>query len=260
MAMAADLQPADLSESHRHDQQLMIPTVMSNAADVRTHIARKIEAANGDIAKPLRNVDPKTGEVIIYSSMEDLVKWLPQCNSEDLLCWSQLPIFRIALYTDRATWDARQTAYVYQVFPEGEDLASALCWWRKRMSQAGRGFAVFEAGFDTTGPIFRTEPPYLCVDATTGECVADGKEQIEEKRALHMKRREMGLKWEKKGMSADMMAKIEAAELLVRDKKRTGHQYMMKGGWITKRQLAPSSLEKYNTLQKKYGAGRLSGE
>jgi len=163
----------------------LVPSVTANAYQVRAHMARKIEEANGDVKQPLRNVDPKTGEVVIFSSMEDLAKWLPECKSEDLLSWSQLPIFRVALYTDKSSWVAKQTAYVYQVFPEGLDLAAALAWWRKRMSQAGRGFAVFEAGFDNTGPIFKTEPPYLCVDGVTGECIADAKEEIAEATAAH---------------------------------------------------------------------------
>jgi len=233
----------------------IIPSVTSNAYHVRAHMARKIEEANGDVKKPLRNLDKNTGEIVIFSSMEDLVKWLPACSSEDLLAWSQLPIFRVALYTDRASWAAKQTAYVYQVFPEGEDLAAALAWWRKRMSQAGRGFAVFEAGFDNTGPIFKTEPPYLCVDGVTGECIADGKEEIATKKDLHMKRRNMATKWQKKGTSAELMAKIEQAELLVREKKRQGQQFMLKGGWVSKQQIDPEALQKYNSLQKKYSCG-----
>lgn len=235
------------------DPTTLAPSVTSNAYHVRAHLARKIEETNGDVKKPLRSVDPKTGELVIYSSMEDLTKWLPECESEKLLCWSQLPIFRVALYTDKSSWLVKQSAYVYQVFPEGEDLAAALAWWRKRMSQAGRGFAVFEAGFDSTGPIFKTEPPYLCVDGTTGECIADGKEEIARKRELHMKRRQMGDKWQKKGMSAEAMQKIEQAELLRLEKKRQGQQFMLKGGWVSKQQIAPDALQKYNSLQKKYG-------
>jgi len=224
--------------------------VMSAATAVRQHVAAVV--ANND-AVPLRTEDPETGALTIFASTDALLAWLPLMEYDRVTAWAKMPVFRVLLFPDRQHYESKATPYVDHVFPQGEDLAAAVVWWRKRVSQEGRGFAVFEGGFDTTGVVLKTDPPSVCVDATTGEVQADGHEEIESKRLLHEKRKNMDLKWTSKGVSDEMRAKIEAAEMLIREKKRQGKEYMLKGGWVVKGQAGDVRLAKHNEIQKKFG-------
>eukprot|EP00928_Gymnodinium_smaydae_P097712 TRINITY_DN8918_c0_g2_i1.p1 TRINITY_DN8918_c0_g2~~TRINITY_DN8918_c0_g2_i1.p1 ORF type:complete len:285 (+),score=61.74 TRINITY_DN8918_c0_g2_i1:126-857(+) len=239
--------------------------VVASAAQVREYHAAQQEAAanektagarnaNGD-GRPLRHVDPKTGALQVFSSMDTLLEWVPLMEYEKLTAWAKVPVFRVRLYTDRQSYQTGHVSYAEQVFPGGEDLASSICWWRRRMSQASRGFAVFEGGFDEDGPVYRTEPPVLWVDAVNGEVDGDDYEEIERKRIAHFKRKAMDQKWARKGLADDALAKIAAAEALIREKKRRGEAYLLKAGWVQRASLGvdpAAAVARHNDRQKKF--------
>merc|ERR1719456_1668725 len=186
--------------------------VQAPADQVRRHLALQ----EGDDAQPkreppMRTVDEQTGQLKILSSADALMKWLPKLSWDYLALWCMMPIFRVRLFGDREAFVEHDRCYVEHIFQEGEDLETAVLWWRKRVNQEKKGFAVFEGGFDASGPVLLTEAPRVWVDAATGESEADGSEEIERKRMLHNKRRQMNAKWEGKGMSEDMIRKIENA-------------------------------------------------
>lgn len=110
-------------------------------------------------------------------------------------------------------------------------------------------------GFDTSGPVKLTEAPRVVVDATTGEVEADSEEDIEKKRVLHNKRQNMNERWAGKGLSDEHIIKIQNAELRAAEKKRQGHEYMMKGGWVSKTAGGKDiDVAKHNERCKQFGA------
>lgn len=225
------------------------------ANEVRRHLASTAEDESVPKREPpMRTVDEQTGELKILSSADSLMKWLPMLGYEHVATWSTMPIFRVRLFSDRSAFE-HERAYVEHVFPEGEDLETAVIWWRKRISQENKGFAVFEGGFDTSGPVLLTDAPRVLVDAASGESEADSVDEIHRKRNLHNKRRQMADRWGAKGMSEDMLRKIENAEHLAKEKKRRGQEFMLKGGWVAKKEAAAGglNLSRHNELAKKFG-------
>jgi len=208
--------------------------VTGSAAQVRQHLAAQADKL---IEPPMRTTDAKTGQLKILSSAKRLMAWLPKMGWDHLSLWCTMPIFRVRLFADREAYVTHDRSYVEQVFPEGEDLETAVLWWRKRVNQENKGFAVFEGGYDSSGPLLLTDAPRVCVNAVTGECEADGADEVERKRLLHNKRRQMAEKWGSKGVSEDMLRKIENAEFLIKDKKRRGQEFMLKGGWVKSQQV-----------------------
>jgi len=230
--------------------------VQAPADQVRQYLAAALEDETLPKREPpMRTVDEQTGQLKILSSADSLMKWLPKLSWDYLALWCMMPIFRVRLFGDRAAYAEHDRAYVEHIFPEGEDLETAVLWWRKRVSQEKKGFAVFEGGFDTLGPVLLTDAPRVTVDAATGESQADGAEEIERKRTLHNKRRQMSEKWAKKGMSDDLLRKLENAEEIIKEKKRRGQEFMLKGGWVSKKETnaAGLDLKRHNELAKKYG-------
>merc|ERR1719498_180036 len=228
--------------------------VQAPADQVRRHLAVLSESTE-QREPPMRTVDPQTGQLKILTSADSLMKWLPKLSWDYLALWCTMPIFRVRLFGDRSAYVDHDRAYVEQVFPQGEDLETAVLWWRKRVNQENKGFAVFEAGFDTSDPLLLTDAPRVTVDAATGDCEADGSAEIERKRMLHVKRRQMSDKWCSKGLPEDMLRKIENAEHLIKEKKRRGQEFMLKGGWVKTNEVraAGVNLQRHNELAKKYG-------
>lgn len=242
----------DLAEG---ETTLQTINVQATADQVRRHLATTL--GDGELKRepPMRTVDEETGQLKILSSADMLMKWLPKLSWDYLAIWCTMPIFRVRLFGDRNAYVEHDRSYVEQVFPEGEDLETAVLWWRKRVNQEKKGFAVFEGGFDASGPLLLTDAPRVKVDAATGECEADGSEEIERKRTLHIKRRQMADKWGSKGVSDEMLRKIENAEHLIKEKKRRGQEFMLKGGWVKTKEVkaAGVNLTRHNELAKKFG-------
>jgi len=162
------------------------------------------------------------------------MQWVPNFGWDKLAHWCKMPIFRIRLFRNQEAFKlgGLERCYTEQVFPEGTDLVSALVWWRKRVREAGKGFAVFEAGFDTNGLVFLTDPPRCMVDAETDSVVADDIEELDRKRALHQKRSGMDKRWADKGVSTELRSKIELAEMGIQERRRRGEEYALRGGWV----------------------------
>lgn len=202
-------------------------SVCSAAAAVRQHCATN---PNDDLNnKPMRNVDKKTGALELYCSSDLLLKWVPKFDGGLCATWCRIPIFRVRLFRNKEAFDqgGLDRCYVESVFPEGEDVVTAVIWWRKRVREEGRGFAVFEGGFDTSGLVDLTEPPRCCIDAETGEVQADSADEVARKRERHNKRRGMDKRWAKKGVSEELRAKIELADAKVQERKRRGETVLM---------------------------------
>lgn len=237
-------------------------TISSSSVAVRQHCA-DLKAEDLD-NKPLRNVDPKTGALEIYSSTDALMRWVPKFGWDLLGHWCKMPIFRVRLFRSRLAFEQGgiDRGYTEQVFVEGEDLLAAVVWWRRRVREEGKGFAIFEGGFDTTGLIYLTDPPRCFIDAESGEVEADNAEELERKRALHVKRRDMESRWAKKGVPEELRQKIEHAEVSIQERKRRGDEYALRGGWIPSvpasaagADISQAALDvaKHNEYQKKYG-------
>jgi len=214
---------------------------------VETVVPASVEANN----KPTRYVDPETGTLQILASTDDLTKLVPQMDFGALAVWARMPIFRVKLYFSREKWQNGEQPYVDRVFSEGEDAHSAIQWWQKRLSRENKGFGVFEGGFDASGPVTLTEPPFIAIDAS-GEVEADSAEDIERKRLMYIKRKEVAQRWETKGVSPDLQSKIEAAELLAKERKQRGQTFMMKGGWVNPKD-CKFDLKRHNEIQKQFG-------
>lgn len=162
--------------------------------------------------------------------------------------WAHMPIFHVKVYSDHATYMLHDRAYAEQIFPDGEDLVSAIQWWRKRMSQAGKGCAVFEGGFDLAGRVHLTDAPILCIDAESGEAAGDTDSAISTKRGKHIKRQEMERMWREKGVSDDLRQKIRNAEAMIREKKRRGQEYMLQAGWVSPREVS-KDIVRHNEIR-----------
>mmetsp|Transcript_146742 Transcript_146742/g.470923 ORF Transcript_146742/g.470923 Transcript_146742/m.470923 type:complete len:236 (-) Transcript_146742:36-743(-) len=233
---------------------------MASAAAVRQHYAGK-EADTLD-HKPSRNVDKKTGALEIYASADDILQWLPKFDNGLCATWCRIPIFKVRMFRNREAFDqgGLDRCYVEQVFPEGEDLVTTVVWWRKRIREEGKGFAVFEGGFDLSGQIHLTEPPRCFVDAASGEVRADDDVEIERKRTLHGKRRGMDARWAKKGHSEELLSKISSAEARGNERKRRGEAFALRGGWVAAPRVSAAGagvltldVAKHNEYQKKFG-------
>lgn len=238
-------------------------SVSSSAEAVRQYCAGQQEEDQDH--KPSRNVDKQTGALQIFASTEVLLQWVPKFDGGLCATWSSVPIFRARLFRNREAYrqGGLERCYVEQTFPEGEDLVTAIIWWRKRVRECARGFAVFEGGFDTSGLVHLTEPPRCTVDAESGEVEADTEEEVERKLGLHNKRRGMDARWAKKGISAEVRAKIASAEGTAQERKRRGEEYALRGGWVPAHPVSAAGAEesaqqrldvaKHNEYQKQCG-------
>jgi hypothetical protein len=227
-------------------------TFTSPADEIRKHLA-EVQQLQLEENKPLRHVDPNTGALSLYASADTLQRYAPNLGWDVTAVWCKLPIFKCMCFLDRESFAApgRERPYAEHLFPDGEDLATALLYWRKRVNQEGKGFAVFEAGFDTSGLVYLTEAPRISVDAVTGEVDADSAEEIERKRTLHNKRKAMDARWAAKGLSEEARRKIEDAELLAADRRKNGEAYMMRCGWVSTDKPGVD-VTKHNNLQKRF--------
>lgn len=241
---------ADVVAVGTSEQNVVKPTFASSANDVRQYL----QALPGSKeSKPSRHVEEDTGNLVLLSSVDEVMQWLPGLTYDRAIHWARMPIFRVRLWHGADSFSRGDVSYVDQTFPEGEDLAYSLAWWRKRVGQASKGFAVFEGGFDTSGPVLLTDAPVLRVDAASGAAEADDAEEIDRKRALHRKRQSMGEKWALKGLTENARLKIEAAERLGREKRQKGHDYMLRGGWVKPAAIG-TDIKRHNEIQKAHGS------
>lgn len=230
----------------------LVANVMSSSQTIRRQQAQCSKEEEEVKAPALRDVDKQTGALHIVCSSEELMQWVPKLPLSLVATWSKMPIFLLKLYLDKQTYEHSDRSYAEQVFPNGEDLLSCIQWWRRRVNHEGKGFAVFEGGFDETGPVLYTEPPRFLVDAATGDVIADDADEIERKRMLHNKRKAVLQKWNQKGTSQEMLKKMEAADEIIKEKRRRGVSYMLKGGWVVEKQ-CDKDLQRHNEIQKLYG-------
>lgn len=197
-----------------------------------------------DVAGTLRKIDPETGEVELYTSIDGILQAVPKMNWDLAATWSRLPIMKVHLFIDRATYarGGMERSYASKVFqPQGLDLISAIQWWRKRVpitppgtaSAAARhvAFAVFEGSF--TAEVSTTDPPVLMLDAL-GEVEADDVAVIQRKHQSHVKRRALEKRWASEGTSEDVLKKIKEADLHSKSRKAKGDEYLYKTGWVPK--------------------------
>lgn len=221
----------------------------SAASEVREYIR---QTPGEDWDAPLRYEHPETNELQIICSMDTLKQWLPNLGWDRLTIWSKMPICRVRLYLDRKSYEEIDQPYSIHTFPEGTDFVSAIQWWRKRISQAKKGFAAFEGSFDAAGPVELTDPPVALIDAANGTAEADDAAEITRKRFRHQNRRIMGDRWKTKGMTPELQQKIEAAEVRLREKKRRGQEYFLKHGWVTNAD-PKHRLPRHNEIQRRLG-------
>lgn len=203
---------------------------------------------------PLRYEHPETKELQIICSMDQLKQWCPNLGWDRLTVWCKMPICRVRLYLDRRNYEDTpyDQPYAIHTFPEGTDFVSAISWWRKRVSQAKKGFAVFEGSFDASGAVDLTDPPIAVIDAENGTAEADDAKEIIRKKLRHNCRKDMGDRWKKKGMTPELQAKIEAAEVKLREKKRVGQEYFLKKGWVTNPD-PKLRMPRHNEIQIRHG-------
>lgn len=182
----------------------------------------------------LRYID-LDGQLILFTSIEGILKAVPHISWDVALTWSRLAIFGMHLFRNRQSYEQGgiSRAYSDKVFPEGIDLIAAVHYWQKRIRQDSNCVVVLQAGFDTSGPICLTEAPIIIIDGATGGGVdADSIETIAAKRSKYLKRRSMDQKWAAKGVSQDLLAKIQKADSNILDRKAKGHQYAKETGWV----------------------------
>lgn len=224
-------------------------TFASSAAAVQQALKDVVERPENDL---VRRIDPETGSMKLMSSAAELIQALPGIDPNVLTAWCTMPIFTVRLFVDKKHFDegGLGRSYAVQAFPLAEPLMKCILWWRRRVTKQNTGFAIFEGGFDMSGPVFLTEPPRLYLDAATGEVEGDDEQEIERKRASHYKRVSMDMRWEGKGVSAELRQKIENAELKVADKKGRGQEYMLKGGWVDRGH--GLDISRLNDIQKKF--------
>eukprot|EP00450_Noctiluca_scintillans_P017517 CAMPEP_0194511202 /NCGR_PEP_ID=MMETSP0253-20130528/42805_1 /TAXON_ID=2966 /ORGANISM="Noctiluca scintillans" /LENGTH=221 /DNA_ID=CAMNT_0039354515 /DNA_START=12 /DNA_END=677 /DNA_ORIENTATION=+ len=221
---------------------------MASSIDVRNHLS---EHPPDVFNKSNRCQHPVTGQLQIPSSTEDLMRWAPKFGHHSVLHWARMPIFKVEMHLDEEAFMSKRRPYAEGSFPEGEDLASAIVFWRKRVGQEGKGYAVFYGGFDTTPHV--TEEPICAVDASTGEVRADSEEEIERKRLMHVKRRELEQRWADKGVPEELRLKMAAAESLNKERKQTtGEEFMLKAGWVHKDKVG-LDVKRHNEIQKSFG-------
>jgi len=182
----------------------------------------------------LRRMDPATGALELYTSIEGILKAVPKISWDVAATWSRLAIFQARLFLDKQSYERNGIArsYADKVFPDGVDLISAVSWWRRRLRSDCKGFVVFEGGFDTSGPIAATDAPQLMIDGVTGEVQAEDQAAIEKKRELHLKRRRLDDRWAAKGISNEAREKIKNADVNRMDRKAKGQEYIYQKGWV----------------------------
>lgn len=196
-----------------------------------------------DVAGTLRKTDPETGDVELYTSIDGILQAVPKMNWDVAATWSRLPIMKVHLFIDRASYErgGMERSYASKVFPEGLDLIAAIAWWRKRIPVAAPGtakaaqravaFGVFEGSFNAQ--VSATDPPILMLDAS-GEVQADDVEVIQRKHQSYVKRRELEKRWTSKGASEEILRKIKEADLHSMSRKAKGDEYLYKTGWVPK--------------------------
>lgn len=196
--------------------------------------ARPYEVSR-DVDGTLRRIDPETGDVELYTSIEGILKAVPSMNWDLAAAWSRLPILRAHLFIDRGSYERGGVARPYaskDFQPDGVDLISAIAWWRRRMREEGKGFVVFEGGFDTSG-VCVTDPPYFKLDGSDGSVDADDMDAIQRKREIHEKRRKLEQRWAAKGATEMVLQKIKQADAHRLHRKAQGEEYHYRKGWVS---------------------------
>lgn len=204
-------------------------------APVPASLHQRAILVGGKEYQALRRIDPDSGRLELYCSTEGVMHLVPNAAWNLLPIWCKLPIFRVLLFLDQSNYLAGglRRSYAEKVFSEGNDLLAAVLWWRRRLPEENKGFAVFEAGFDGTGLVALTEPPRLYIDASSGTMDGDDADAISRKWVAHKKRMQMQQRWAAKGLSAELQLKIDCAELRNLDRKARGDKYMLRGGWVS---------------------------
>lgn len=212
-----------------------VPTAVGEQLDFKASMT-----ISYDMSGTMRTVDPETGALELNTSIDGILKAVPKMSWDVAATWSRLAIFSMRLFIDRASYDKGGIARAYadKVFPQGVDLIAAVEFWRKRIRQDSQSFAIFEGGFDASGPVALTDAPQLVIDGATGEVEADSYVTIQRKRERHFKRRSLDAKWASKGASQDLLFKIRCADVDILDHKAKGHEYAKETGWV------PATLKK----------------
>jgi len=205
------------------------------AKEARPYEAGRQHCVSRDVDGTLRRVDPETGDVELYTSIEGILKAVPSMNWDLAAAWSRLPILRAHLFIDRGSYERGGVARPYaskDFQPDGVDLISAIAWWRRRMREDGKGFVVFEGGFDTSG-VCVTDPPYFKLDGSDGSVDADDMDAIQRKREIHEKRRKLEQRWAAKGATEMVLQKIKQADAHRLHRKAQGEEYHYRKGWVS---------------------------
>ncbi|OLP93785.1 hypothetical protein AK812_SmicGene24272 [Symbiodinium microadriaticum] len=174
--------------------------------------ARPYEVSR-DVDGTLRRIDPETGDVELYTSIEGILKAVPSMNWDLAAAWSRLPILRAHLFIDRGSYERGGVARPYA-------------------SKEGKGFVVFEGGFDTSG-VCVTDPPYFKLDGSDGSVDADDMDAIQRKREIHEKRRKLEQRWAAKGATEMVLQKIKQADAHRLHRKAQGEEYHYRKGWVS---------------------------
>jgi len=174
------------------------------------------------------------GQLILYTSIEGIIKAVPHIGWDAALIWSRLAIFGMHLFRNRQSYEQGGIARAYsdKVFPKGLDFIAAVQYWQKRIRQDSTSVVVLEAGFDASGPVCLTDAPIIVIDGATGGVDADSLETIEEKRKKYLKRCSIDQKWAGKGVSQELLSKIQKADTNILERKAKGHQFAKETGWV----------------------------
>jgi len=246
------VEPGDVlgSEASLPTEEVVPSAVPAASAPTTEHVKSDAEAPVGeavaakearpyevsrDVDGTLRRVDPETGDVELYTSIEGILKAVPSMNWDLAAAWSRLPILRAHLFIDRGSYERGGVARPYaskDFQPDGVDLISAIAWWRRRMREEGKGFVVFEGGFDTSG-VCVTDPPYFKLDGSDGSVDADDMDAIQRKREIHEKRRKLEQRWAAKGATEMVLQKIKQADAHRLHRKAQGEEYHYRKGWVS---------------------------
>lgn len=229
---------------------------LSSAAEVRKVLAESADGSGAEGYRPnvsgaLRTAGEKPGEVQITASVDQMRQWLPDLENATLAAWSKMPIWCLKAYSDRRRYEDRPgLPYQTHVFPEAVDIVRAVQWWRLRIPEERKGLAVFESSFAPDGPMELTDPPQLLADAENARIEADPQAEIDAKRLRLQARERMSKRWESKGLTPSLNAKIDNAERKLRAQKADNKQkYQLGIGWVKTAEFSA----RQNEIRMRYG-------
>lgn len=183
-------------------------------------VAASILAEAEAFKLPDREEHPMTGHLRVTCSAEAVRKLLPNLDFDACRVWCNLPVFRVRLFQNRRTCAETNVHYSEHCFSPPASFLDAASWWRKRVREDQDTFATFEGCFEPNSPVEVADPPLVRVDNATGKVEADDGDEVERKRTLHINRKKMEERWDKKAVAAEVRQKIDNADALLRERKR----------------------------------------